>query len=188
MLRERPTKIFITGPPSSGKTTIVMKAVELAKKAGINVKGFFTPELRRHGVRTGFDIQVIDGERIPLARKGVSGWPIKFGSYMINPNASRVFKNILVETLGRCDLLVLDEIGPMELLVEGAREFFIKALEDEGQHVLGVVHRKLRDYDEILYKEISKHKVYSTTVDGPERISSSVEKWIEGMGARIQKS
>jgi nucleoside-triphosphatase len=43
--------IFLTGPPSSGKTTIIKKVI---KKLGLPANGFYTEEERASGKRLGF--------------------------------------------------------------------------------------------------------------------------------------
>ncbi|MBA3016871.1 MAG: nucleoside-triphosphatase [Proteobacteria bacterium] len=42
---------FLTGPPSSGKTTIIKKVI---KKLGLPASGFYTEEERVSGKRLGF--------------------------------------------------------------------------------------------------------------------------------------
>ena len=51
-----------------GKTTLVMQAVEQLKASGVEVKGFYTEEVRDGGRRVGFDVVTMDGMRGPLAR------------------------------------------------------------------------------------------------------------------------
>ncbi|MBA3016874.1 MAG: nucleoside-triphosphatase [Proteobacteria bacterium] len=50
--------IFLTGPPSSGKTTIIKKVI---KKLGIPASGFYTEEERADGKRLGFLMKTLDG-------------------------------------------------------------------------------------------------------------------------------
>jgi len=175
---------FVTGPPASGKTSIVKKLVDLALGKGLRVEGFFAPELRSGPARVGFDIQVIGGLRIPLARKGALEWPIKFGSYRVNPEASKVFKEVLPSRLQGCDLLVLDEIGPMELLVDGSRELFLKVLKEGDFAVLGVVHRRLREIDSELYSAVSRYPVYSAAHASPGEVYAKLAEWLLEVASR----
>jgi len=50
--------IFLTGPPSSGKTTVIKKVI---KKLGIPANGFYTEEERADGKRLGFLMKTLDG-------------------------------------------------------------------------------------------------------------------------------
>jgi len=56
--------IFLTGPPSSGKTTIIKKVI---KKLGLPANGFYTEEERVAGKRLGFLMKTLDGRTGYLA-------------------------------------------------------------------------------------------------------------------------
>ena len=56
--------IFLTGPPSSGKTTIIKKVI---KKLGLPANGFYTEEERAAGKRLGFLMKTLDGRTGYLA-------------------------------------------------------------------------------------------------------------------------
>jgi len=56
--------ILITGPPGSGKTTLIEKVVS---RTGLPVTGFLTREIRERGVRVGFFIETCDGQQEILA-------------------------------------------------------------------------------------------------------------------------
>jgi len=64
MLLKHP-KTLITGPPSVGKTTLVKNI--LAKLPPQSSTGFYTSEIRIGGVRQGFELQALDGDRQILA-------------------------------------------------------------------------------------------------------------------------
>jgi len=50
-------KIFITGNPSCGKTTLLKEISQILKEWGIVFTGFITDEVRKGNTRTGFTIQ-----------------------------------------------------------------------------------------------------------------------------------
>ena len=63
-------KILITGPPRSGKSTLIARLIEYFSKKQISIYGFLTPEVREGNRRIGFDIEDISTkEREKLARK-----------------------------------------------------------------------------------------------------------------------
>ena len=141
-------RLFITGPPRSGKSTIMQRLVDHALGKGVSIGGFFTPEVREGGRRIGFDISVIGGPRVPLARRTPLGNPeLRFAGYYLNPEAGSVFREVLPRSPPGGGVLVLDEIGPMELFVPGGRDYFYQVLGTEEKRIVGVVHRKLRSYD-----------------------------------------
>jgi nucleoside-triphosphatase len=109
----------ITGPPGSGKTTAIVKVAEVLASRGVAVGGFYTREVREGGVRKGFEIVTIpEGETAWLAlRGGVSRYRV--GSYAVFPeNLERVGLPKLEKAVGEGKVLLVDEVGPMELLSE----------------------------------------------------------------------
>ncbi|MEM4035423.1 MAG: nucleoside-triphosphatase [Fervidicoccaceae archaeon] len=174
--------ILITGPPRSGKTSLVIEATSLAKSLGLRVIGFFAPEVREGSSRIGFNIETVSGDAVPLARKSpAQPWGIRFGSYYVNPGAKVVFEELRRALEAGCDLLVIDEIGPMELLVPGARELFREVLSRRNLNLLGVIHRRLSSYDRELYKLALAYKIYDTALHPRELVASELSSWIRSL-------
>lgn len=108
-----PPRIFLTGRPGVGKTTVVMRTLE--RLQGIPVRGFYTCEVRDSGRRIGFDaVGLSTGRRVPLARKGVES-PYTVGRYAV---MLEEFESLFIEELGseglEKTLVVVDEVGKME--------------------------------------------------------------------------
>ena len=135
--RERAeTRLGVSGAPGVGKTTLVLKVVEVAK-AKFTICGFVTVEVRQGGSRIGFDVVDINtGRRVPLARVGV-GQP-SVGKYVVNLDACDFLTNIL--SGAGCDLLVIDEIGAMEFKCPNFGEVLHSAVQNSPR-VLATVHR-----------------------------------------------
>jgi nucleoside-triphosphatase len=135
--RERAeTRLGVSGAPGVGKTTLVLKVVEVAK-AKFTICGFVTVEVRQGGSRIGFDVVDINtGRRVPLARVGV-GQP-SVGKYVVNLDACDFLTNIL--SGAGCDLLVIDEIGAMEFKCLNFGEVLHSAVQNSPR-VLATVHR-----------------------------------------------
>lgn len=114
-------RILVEGRPGSGKTTIAARLAELLPERGIDVRGFVTHEVRERGRRVGFDIQTMDGERATLAHVKLPG-PPRVAKYGVDLDAfERVALPALAEP-ARHGVLVVDEIGKMELASERFRE------------------------------------------------------------------
>jgi nucleoside-triphosphatase len=118
--------ILITGRPGSGKSTL-LRAVLDALDPPAN--GFFTPEVRdESGRRTGFDIVTLDGKRAPLARAGAER-PHQIGRYGVDLAA---IDTVGVPAIERAievgQLVVIDEIGKMELLSTAFQRAVIEVL------------------------------------------------------------
>ena len=115
-------RVLITGSPGVGKTTIVQNICKTLKEQHPHIKcdGFFTTELRAGGQREGFDVITLGGERGALARRTDLMPPAmkkscpSVGQYCVDVKS---FEQLALKTLdiGTSQLLVIDEIGKMEL-------------------------------------------------------------------------
>jgi nucleoside-triphosphatase len=111
-------RLFLTGNPGVGKTTLIRAVVE--RLEGITCAGFYTEETRRSGQRTGFRIVTLDGQKETLASLGQQKPTV--GKYSIHVEE---FEKLALRCLGPAttpaDLYVIDEIGKMELLSDRFR-------------------------------------------------------------------
>jgi len=128
--------ILLTGNPGVGKTTIIKKVISGLKNKG----GFFTEEIKEKGKRIGFRIVTIDGE------KGILAYREK-GEFMIGPYSVNIkdLEEIAVKSVDspikEKDIVIIDEIGKMEILSSKFRGVVMKALESP-KIVIGVIHRE----------------------------------------------
>ena len=133
-------RVLLTGPPGSGKTTLVLRVVEVLRERGESLAGFTTAEIRRGGRRTGFTIRGIGGLERRLAVRGGRGPTV--GSYAVDVAA---FEEIaLLELECGLDLgatLVVDEIGKMELLSPAFRALLPRVLDVPRLLATVQVHR-----------------------------------------------
>ncbi|MEB3788492.1 MAG: nucleoside-triphosphatase [Desulfurococcales archaeon] len=156
MTRTRPRGIFLSGEPGSGKTTTVYKAVDILKES-CRLAGFLAPELRSSkGFRIGFNLRDLEGREWCLARRGYYS-PARVGNYGVCVDEV----NKAVETLrdeifnSDVDIVIIDEIGPMELKVLSLRNLIIDVLLSD-KPVIGVVHRRLKTSDLEVYRLVER--------------------------------
>jgi nucleoside-triphosphatase len=147
-------RIGLTGPPGSGKTTIAKKAVILLNSLGCKTSGFYTPEVRNGGHRLGFQVEEIGtGNRVWLAKRNAES-KYKVGSYGVLDEAGFFMYNIL-KNASKADFIVIDEIGPMELVFPIVRAK-IKEILVSAEKFIVVYHRKLRHTHPDIYRIISE--------------------------------
>ncbi|MEM3386954.1 MAG: NTPase [Nitrososphaerales archaeon] len=136
---------LLTGEPGSGKTTAIMKIVNTVRAKGYSIGGVVSLEKRVKGIRMGFDIvDLLSGNRVILASVEQKMGP-RVGKYRVNlKGLSDLAAKALIEAAQRCDLIVCDEIGPMEMASPEFRKA-VKEAVSSGKPIIGVIHKHLRD-------------------------------------------
>ncbi len=127
-------KVALTGRPGVGKTTACLKVFGQLKP---RVAGFVTTEVRENKKRVGFKLKDLrSGEEVWLAKIG-DGKP-KVGKYVVFvENLEKFLDNLDLHA----EILIVDEVGPMEL----KSQKFVEFIEDEifsREKVLVTVHYK----------------------------------------------
>jgi len=151
---------FLTGKPGIGKTSLFLNVAQSVKESGYKLGGMVSREVRENEVRIGFEIQDLKtGEKGWLAHKKLIRGP-RLGKYFVNLGD---LENIGVRAISDAlddqdiDLIVIDEIGPMELLSKVFIDVIMKVL-DLNKPVLGTIHYKTNHFliDKIKSSENSK--------------------------------
>lgn len=112
---------LITGKVHSGKSEYTVRLIEICREQQLNVAGFMAKGTFRDQKRDSFQLVDIEsGNSIQLAvSTPVNGWH-RFRDFYFNPEALQLGESILTEGLmNGAGLLVLDELGPMELAGDG---------------------------------------------------------------------
>ena len=131
------TNILVTGPPRSGKSTLIEEVVKKIKRPAT---GFFTRELRDKGKRVGFLIATLDGKTGILAHENIKS-RYKVGKYGVN--LGDLDQVAVPSMLPSTDdqLVVIDEIGKMECLSRLFKETLLRVLSLDNQ-VIGSIALK----------------------------------------------
>ena len=109
-----PHVLLITGPPGSGKTTVIRKAAEGIRRTGL--RGFYTEEIRQKGERRGFRLVSFDGTARIIAHVDLPKRN-RVGKYGVDIRAIDDAATVLRPDTNACVYFV-DEIGKMECLSE----------------------------------------------------------------------
>jgi nucleoside-triphosphatase len=135
-------RIFLTGEPGCGKTTVVRRAVDKLAALGLKVGGMLSGEVREGDMRVGFSVQdIITHERGVLADVGRSAGP-RVGKYTVNiRDLERIGAGAIQRAIRAADVVILDELGPMELHSPRFIESVRLALSSQ-KHVLGTIHKR----------------------------------------------
>lgn len=163
--------IFVTGPPGCGKTTLIK---EILKDLKIKTRGFFTQEIREKGERIGFKIVTLEGKEGILAKKGLkSNYKVsKYGVAI--ENLERLGLKEIEEGLKENCILVVDEIGKMELFSLKFKEAILKALDSKNK-VLGTIMLKPNLFCDKI-KQRKDTKVFYLQREHKEKIKGEIKR------------
>ncbi len=106
--------LIITGPIGSGKTQTVSGVAEELRAQSISVGGVVSPRVLEYGLTTGYIVRdLLSGEERRLCTENPPG--IRFRRFYFSPTALE-FANAAVARAGHeADVVVVDEVGPLEL-------------------------------------------------------------------------
>ena len=132
---QRKNAFLLTGRPGCGKTTLIRRLVE---DLGVAAGGFYTEEIRRGSRREGFALVTLDGRTTTLASVH-SHSHHKVNKYGVDLEAiDGVGVPAIERATAEAALIVIDEIGKMELFSNRFRQAVLSALES-GKPVLGSI-------------------------------------------------
>lgn len=165
---------LLTGSPGVGKTTLIQEVLsKVSKKTG----GFYTQELRSGNTRQGFKIVTLDGKEAILAHTSITS-PYRIGKYGVDiNNLENTAVTALQKAIDESELIVIDEIGKMELFSPRFREAVFRAIES-GKKVLGTIMLKPHPFAD----EIKHHPavtVLHLTRDNRNEVAARILDWLK---------
>ena len=134
---KNPTKVLLTAPPGTGKSTAIRGIVARLLKRGLTLSGFFTEEvLDANGERVGFDLVDVNGtSRAALSRVGYKS-AVMVERYGVDLKALSGFLPLVKTDV---DVVVIDEIGNMQLASPDFCKFMGSTI-DSDVALVGTVH------------------------------------------------
>ena len=128
-------KIVLTGEPGIGKTTLIKKLAKVLRNKAI---GFWTEEVRdlKTNKRTGFKVVSTEGNSLLFASKTFTSKHL-VGSYGVNVQRfESVALPILEKALKENKVVLVDEVGKMELFSKPFRELIRAIIHDPRKHMV----------------------------------------------------
>ena len=165
---------LLTGSPGAGKTTLIREAIaRLKARAG----GFYTQEIRTGGIRQGFKIVTLNGQEAILSHIDIFS-PYRVSKYGVDQDTlDRVGVAALYQAIEESDLIVIDEIGKMEMFSPRFRESVLRAI-DSGKKILGTIMFNSHPFAD----QIKKHpqvKVVQVTRANHDQVLTEIVKWLK---------
>ena len=159
-------KLLITGKPRSGKTTLCKRIID-PLGSEYKVGGILTQEIKEGGVRKGFKVMdLARGKEGVLAHVNQERGP-RIGRYRVNMrDLEDIGAKAILHAIDACDLVVIDEVGPMELHSKGFIEAVGKAFNSD-KHVMATIHFKSRH--ELIEKLKNRKDVTLVEIDESNR-------------------
>ena len=160
-------RIAVTGSPGVGKSTLVAKVTSGTK---LRVGGVLARDRRYKDRRTGFELLDLSTGMVGILADESGDGP-QLGKYRVHLDDLDLIGAQAVENALGCDLIVVDEVGPMEL----SSHRFVLAVEKaiaSPKPMLVVLHQWSNHR---LAKKIrSTFKVYAVTRENREALAEEI--------------
>ena len=141
--------LLVVGKPGSGKTSWCREYIDWLGRHGFSVGGILSPEIYKHGRRAGFNtIDLLTGKETSFARlsphRAFKGGE-RVGDYTISRDGILFACGAIERAVdNKCDLVVIDEVGILELRGKGLMPAVELALAS-AVNVLLVVRSSLKE-------------------------------------------
>ncbi len=168
-MRLRHAKTLITGKPGVGKTTLVQKIIK--RMGSINMAGFYTSEIRSAGSRLGFELQGLNGGYRTLAHVEIDSRH-RVGRYGVDKDGFEEFLATLDLLNPDVELIVIDEIGKMELFSYRFRSLVCDALSADKQ-VLATIPLKGNEFIRVIKQRLDI-KLLEVTHANRDRLPAAI--------------
>ncbi len=149
--------ILFTGPPRSGKSTLIAKVVAALQTP---VTGFITREILENKQRVGFSIYTMDQKQGLLAHQRIKG-RFRVGKYGVNlEDVDRIAVPSMIPQHPN-ERVIIDEIGKMECFSALFRNTLVDVLNSDHR-VIGTIAlkgdnfiRKIKAREDVLLVHVS---------------------------------
>lgn len=133
--------IIVSGGVEEGKTTLAKNLHDTLQEKGIESDGIITERIVEDNITTGYDlIHLKSRRRICFLRQNIECGSEKIGRFFICPEGLEGGQELLKQIAAKEDILVIiDEVGLLELEGGGWTEYVTKILNDRKSRLLMTV-------------------------------------------------
>ncbi len=174
-----PQNFFITGLPKAGKTMLLRRLIKALKAQGLKVGGLISPEETHHGTRTGFFVKDIGTGRIARLADLDADGP-KVSKYHVDVKSFESVAVPAMEGFEGYDVVVIDEVGPMELKSAKFADLLDRILESDTPLIASLHEDFAPKYvvngDVILLAENNREAVYDELMESIRSIGKKTAK------------
>lgn len=139
----QPLLILLSGRRGAGKTAFCRRLAQQARALGLRLAGLVSPAEFRNGEKIAIHVMdLVSSERRLLARPNTRR---DFGPYATSAweflPETVAWANELLAQIGDCDLLIIDELGPLELEQGGGWQAALDVIQARRYFIAVVVIR-----------------------------------------------
>jgi nucleoside-triphosphatase len=193
-------RLLVVGEPRSGKTSWCRGYIDWLQKRGSSVGGILSPAIEKQGQRVGSNaLDLLTGEEIPFARlsryRSFKGGE-KIGDYTISRDGILFACGAIKRAVeSRCGLVVIDEVGPLELggkglmpAVELALASPVNVLIVVRSSLKGALQRRFPEYEFVVVADLTQSpSIVSKLTDCRSREVATYESPTESCRAQKTK-
>jgi nucleoside-triphosphatase THEP1 len=134
---------ILTGPVGGGKTTYLEAAVPLLRARGLSIDGYLSERVMQGASVSGYNLlDLTTGEEFRLLRRSPRPGGETVGPFAVDPAGFAAAEAVILRSRPE-DLLVLDELGRLELAGRGVWPAAEPILMDAGRKALVVIREEL---------------------------------------------
>lgn len=138
-------KIGITGLPGSGKTSALLRVIEMLNEEELTIGGMIDEPIEDGRKKTGFTVRnVLTGEQQTFASVDIES-KVVVGKIGVDlDKLEEVGVKAIKDAVEKCDIIVIDEVGKMEVESEAFVEAVKESLEADKPMII-TLHKKSRN-------------------------------------------